>query len=102
MSGHHHGDGAELSYTEQLLHMLDEFDTDELHVVYNSTDLWKVQLKRSVGRGPVAWVRMMYDGYYGWGTTTAAGQAHGTAEETLERVKQHMLALDGAARLGGG
>jgi hypothetical protein len=100
---------AEMTYTEQLLHLLDDFDTSGgLHIKLNGgqqeTLLWEVRLVANKGElHRCGYIVFKDDGDgYGWGPVSGMSRMEMglTAEQALAKVKEHLRAEDAARRLG--
>lgn len=102
---------AEMTYTEQLLHMLDDFDTATgLHIKLAPDDrtdtmIWTVTLtaNKSAPRGRRAYIGYADDGQgYGWAPVPGKYRMEMglTAEQALDKVREYLYATDAAKRLG--
>lgn len=93
-----------MSYTEQMLDVLDDFDTDGgFHIKYQPENCWKVTLNGKPRQTPMYMVRA--NASWGWGRTRTqahlkADEAYHTAEEALKACCDTLKANDAASRLG--
>lgn len=116
MSGHYRerhdtGEQVEMDYTEQCLHMLDEWDSARGFKIRfqpgaRNEMSWTVEQTRQIGRGPVAWVCMDDGAGYGAGVSRQEAYSDALAhrrraEEALTLAEESVRVRDAAKRLGG-
>lgn len=98
-----------LSYTEKLLHTLDQFEMEGCRVSWaewHDAMCWRFELLRQPGRLPFAWVAQASAGY-AWGRSpgealkAVRGQWFADAWTACSAAIEYLRALDAARRLGG-